>query len=138
MTKKITKLLIIIAFLLVTYFVLFKAIKIQDKILKEIYPIHYAEYVEKYAKQNNIDPYMIYAIIKAESNFNPNVKSAGNAIGLMQLLEETANEMSNEITEESITEEILYDPETNIKLGISYYAYLLNHYHGNSILALTA
>ena len=138
MTKKIIKLLIIIVFLLATYFILFKCMKIQDKILKEIYPVRYAEYVEKYAKENNVDPYMIYAIIKAESNFNPNVKSESNAIGLMQLLEETANEISNEITEESITEETLYDPETNIKLGISYYVYLLNHYNGNNILALTA
>lgn len=138
MTKKTIKILVIIIFLLATYFILFKIVKIQDKILKNIYPTEYSEYVEKYSEINNVDPYMIYAIIKAESNFNPNVKSGSNAIGLMQLLEATADEMSNNVDEQSITEEELYYPETNIKLGISYYAYLLNHYDGNNVLALTA
>lgn len=138
MTKKFTKFLIIIIFLLAAYFVLFKVINIQNIILKKIYPIQYSEYVEKYSKDNGVDPYMIYAMIKTESNFNPNVKSQSNAIGLMQLLEETALERSNEIDEQGITEEELYNPEINIKLGTSYYAYLVKHYQGNNVLALTA
>ncbi len=138
MTKKVIKLLIVIVFLLASYFILFKIVKIQDKILKAVYPIHYSEYVEKYAKGNNVDPYMIYAIIKAESNFNPNVKSESDAIGLMQLLEETADEVSNATKDESVTTEELYNPETNIRLGTSYYSYLLKHYQGNNVLALTA
>ena len=56
----------------------------------------------------------------------------------MQLLENTAVEMSNSIKKDEITEKSLYDPEMNIKLGISYYSYLLKHYRGNNILALTA
>lgn len=138
MTKKIIKLLIIIILILAVYFIFFKVIKIQNKILEQIYPIQYSEYVEKYSEENNVDRYMIYAIIKAESNFNPNVKSKSNAIGLMQLLEDTAIEMSNAVDEQSVTEKQLYQPETNIKLGISYYAYLLKHYEGNNVLALTA
>ena len=106
--------------------------------MKKIYPTKYNEYVEKYSKENNVDKYMIYAIIKAESNFKSDVKSNSNAIGLMQLLENTAVEMSNSIKKDEITEKSLYDPEMNIKLGISYYSYLLKHYRGNNILALTA
>ena len=56
----------------------------------------------------------------------------------MQLLEETAIERSKIIYKEDIKEDDLYNPETNIKLGTSYYAYLLDYYKQNNILALTA
>ena len=138
MTKKFIKAMIIIIIALAIIFVLFKIVKVQNIALKKIYPTKYNEYVEKYSKENNVDKYMIYAIIKAESNFKSDVKSNSNAIGLMQLIENTAVEMSNLIKQDEITEKSLYDPEMNIKLGISYYSYLLKHYRGNNILALTA
>lgn len=138
MAKKVIKRMMIFVIVLVIIFVLVKMIRVQDIVLRKIYPIHYQEYVEKYSVQNDIDKYMIYAIIKAESNFKPDVKSQSNAMGLMQLLEGTAVEMSNSIENYTVTTEELYQPETNIKLGTSYYAYLLKHYKGNNILALTA
>lgn len=138
MTKKIIKRMIIFIILLVIIFGLFKIVRVQDIILKNIYPITYQDYVEKYSKQKDVDKYMIYAIIKAESNFKPEVKSKSNAIGLMQLLEDTAVEMSNSIDNQIVSEKELYEPETNIKIGTSYYAYLLKHYKGNNILALAA
>ena len=49
MTKKVIKLLIIFIILLFTYFILFKIIRIQDKMLMQIYPVKYDEYVTKYA-----------------------------------------------------------------------------------------
>lgn len=138
MTKKVIRLLVIGIILLAAWLILFKIARVQDMILKNIYPIKYEKYVEKYAKENKVDPYLVYAIIKAESNFNPDVTSQSNAIGLMQLLEETANERSNHIDDQTITKEELYDPETNIKLGTSYFAYLSKYYKGNTVLALTA
>lgn len=138
MAKKLMKQMIILIILLAVILVLFKIVRVQDIVLRKIYPITYQEYVEKYSIQNDVDKYMIYAIIKAESNFKPEVKSQSKAIGLMQLLEETAVEMSNSIENQTVTEEELYQPEINIKLGTSYYAYLLKHYKGNNILALTA
>lgn len=138
MLGKFIKRMIICIFILVIIFVLFRIIRVQDIILKGIYLTAYSEYVEKYCIENGLDKYMVYSIIKAESNFNPNVKSQSDAIGLMQLLEETANERANIMEDHNVTEEDLYDPETNIKLGTSYYAYLLKHYRGNNVLALTA
>lgn len=138
MSRKFIKRMIIFITLLAIIFVLIRVVRVQDIILKKVYPTQYLEYVEQYSTENELDKYMIYAIIKAESNFKPNVKSQSDAIGLMQLLEETANERANVIDEQNITEQDLYDPETNIKLGTSYYAYLLKHYNGNNVLALTA
>lgn len=138
MTKKIIATLIIFIILLTIYFVCFKVIKIQEMVLKKMYPIEYSEYVEKYSEINGLDKYLVYAIIKVESNFKPHVTSASNAKGLMQLMEETAVERSNVIEENSTQEPNLYDPETNIKLGTSYFAYLLGLYENNTVLALTA
>lgn len=138
MSRKKLKLVIIIIFLLILVLGLINIVKLQDIILKKFYPIYYQEYVEKFSDENNVDKYMIYAIIKAESNFKTDVKSGSNAIGLMQLLEKTALEMSNTIENQDINEQDLYLPEVNIKLGTSYYAYLLKCYNGNNILALTA
>ena len=103
-----------------------------------MYPTKYSEYVEKYSEENGIDKYLVYAIIKAESNFDPNVKSSADARGLMQLMEETAIERSNVIDNEDIETYDLYDPETNIKLGTSYFAYLLGLYDDNMVLAIIA
>lgn len=103
-----------------------------------MYPTKYSEYVEKYSEENGIDKYLVYAIIKAESNFEPNVKSSADARGLMQLMEETAIERSNVIDNEEVQTYDLYNPETNIKLGTSYFAYLLGLYDDNMVLAIIA
>ena len=103
-----------------------------------MYPTKYSEYVEKYAEENNLDKYLVYAIIKAESNFDPNVKSNADARGLMQLMEETAVERSNAIEGTEVEAYDLYDPETNIKLGTSYFAYLMGLYDNNIVLAIIA
>ena len=138
MTKKIIIALCIFIVLLVIYFVGFKIFRVQDSILKMIYPTKYSEYVEKYADEYGVDKYLIYALIKAESNFNPEVTSSSDARGLMQLMEETAVERSNLIDDETIEAHDLYDPETNIRLGTSYLSYLLGLYNDNMILALAA
>lgn len=138
MTKKITIALCIFIVLLVIYFVGFKIFRVQDSILKMIYSTKYSEYVEKYADEYGVDKYLIYALIKAESNFDPEVTSSSDARGLMQLMEETAVERSNLIDEETIEAHDLYDPETNIRLGTSYLSYLLGLYNDNMILALAA
>ena len=107
MTKKFVICLIILIILLVIGLVLFKILRVQDEILKIIYPTEYSEYVEKYSEENGLDKYLVYAIIKAESNFNPDIKSKADAIGLMQLMEETAVERSNIIDENTIENTVI-------------------------------
>lgn len=138
MTKKFITFMIILIILLALGLVLFKIFRVQDGIWKLIYPTKYSEYVEKYSEENGLDKYMVYAMIKAESNFEPDIKSGAGAIGLMQLMEETAVERSNIIDEETIETYDLYDPETNIRLGTSYLSYLLGLFDDNIILAVTA
>ena len=138
MTKKLIVFLIIVILLFAGWLVFFKILRVQDTVLKRIYPIKYSEFVEKYAEENGIDKYLVYAIIKAESNFDPHVTSSSDARGLMQLMEETAVERSNIIDDTTVETYDLYDPETNIRLGTSYFSYLLGIYDGNTVLALIA
>lgn len=135
--KRLLKFLITLLILASIIFILFKVIKIDDIIMKKIYPLKYSEYVEKYAKEYNIDKYMVYAIIKAESNFDENAKSSSDAIGLMQIMETTAIETARKMDLE-VTEEDLFKPDLNINIGLKYFTYLLNQYDNNYPLAIIA
>ena len=98
------------------------------QLLRAIYPIKYQDSVEKYAKENGLDPYLIYAVIWAESKFDPNAVSSENARGLMQLMDETARECADRLQVEIQIPDDLYDPDTNIMLGASYLKRLMDHY----------
>ena len=110
--------------------------KIKNAALKNIYKIKYSEYVEKYSKEYEVDKYLIYATIKAESNFNQEATSSQGAIGLMQLLYSTAEEIAPRAGIE-VTEENIYDPDININLGTKLLSILIQKY-GNNELALAA
>lgn len=135
--KRLLKFIITLLILASIIFILFKVVKIDDIIMKKIYPLKYSEYVEKYAKEYNIDKYMVYAIIKAESNFDENAKSSSDAIGLMQIMETTAIETARKMDLE-VTEEDLFKPDLNINIGLKYFTYLLNQYDNNYPLAIIA
>ena len=78
MPKQLKSLLKILAILIVIV-VLFNALQIDKYFMKKLYPKEYEEYVYSYSAQNNIDPLLVFSIIKAESNFNHNAISNSNA-----------------------------------------------------------
>lgn len=139
MLSKKTKCIVIIAILVIFLIVLLvKIFNVKTLILSKIYPKTYSEYVEKYAKECDVDPLLIFSMIKAESNFDKEAKSSSGAQGLMQLMEATATEIANKIDEPLVEQESLLDPEKNIMIGTKYYSELLKLYDGNMLLALTA
>lgn len=105
-------------------------------LVKVSYPEKYTNYVEKYAQEYKIEKELIYAIIKAESNFREDVISKKEAIGLMQILESTANDVAKLIDIE-ITKEDLLQADTNINLGTKYISLLIEKYN-NLELAIAA
>lgn len=115
-------------------------IDIPSRIQKIIYKKQYTEYVSQYSKKYNVDENLIYAVIKAESNFDVNARSSKNAIGLMQLMKETAKEVSQNIdlqlTDEEL-EEKLQEADLNINLGTKYLSILIEKYQ-NIEIAITA
>ena len=131
------KILVIIAIIIIVIvFLIFARIPI----LKIMYPKTYEEAVLIYSEEYNVDKNLILALIKAESNFNEEAISNRNAIGLMQLMEETAKDVANrngiELDDENIKEE-LRDVYKNIEIGTAYIASLLKQYK-NTEVALAA
>lgn len=104
--------------------------------LTKVYKLEYTEYVKKYANEYNVDEYLIYAIIKAESNFEPNAESHRGAKGLMQLMYSTAKDISKRIGIE-LNEDNILEPDININLGTKYISMLIQKYN-NINLALAA
>lgn len=84
----------------------------------------YKEFVLAETEKNDIDPALVFAVIKAESKFDKNAKSKAGAIGLMQIKLQTANYVCEINGENDITESELFDPQTNIKIGTKYLSYL--------------
>ena len=139
MLSKKKNFILLIAIVIILLMLLFaKVFNVKTLVLRKIYPKKYSEYVEKYSKEYDVDPLLIFSIIKAESNFKEEAKSSSGAMGLMQLMEATATEIANKIDEPLIEQESLLEPEKNIMIGTKYYSELLNMYDGNMLLALTA
>jgi soluble lytic murein transglycosylase len=88
------------------------------------YPVAYSEYIVKYSSKYKLDPYLVMAVIKVESNFVPEAES-DYAAGLMQLTEETAEWNAKEMGLEDYDYK---DPETNIKIGCHYLKHLIDKY----------
>ena len=91
------------------------------------YPIKYKTPVFKTAKEFGLEPALVYAIIKTESNFNSEAVSPAGAMGLMQIIPSTAKWIAGELNEE-FNENNLYNPETNIKYGCFYLKYLFDKF----------
>lgn len=101
-----------------------------------MYKQEYTEYVKKYANEYGVDEYLIYAIIKAESNFEPNAESHRGAKGLMQLMYSTAADIAKRINV-NLNEDNILEPDININLGTKYISMLIQKYN-NINLALAA
>ena len=107
-----------------------------DLCRRVMYPVAYEEYIHKYAKENQLDPYLVMAVIKTESNFIPDAHS-GKAEGLMQLTEETAADVARQLKIKESTID-LTDPQMNIRMGCYYLKRLIDRYDGNIDVALAA
>ena len=89
----------------------------------------YDDIIERAARKYGVEASLIKAMIKMESDFNPNDVSSSGAVGLMQLMPATAKSLG-------VIDS--YDPEQNIMGGTKYIAQKLKDYNGNVELALSA
>ena len=131
------KKLMIIILLIVLIVIVFL---VKDNLLNLLYPKTYQEVVSTYAEKYNVEENLIFALIKAESNFDKDAISNRKAIGLMQLMEDTAREVANkndiDMKFDKPIEE-LRQVDKNIEIGTCYLSTLMEKYQ-NKEVALAA
>jgi len=110
---------------------------------KKIYPDYYFSIIKDLSEQYSIDPYLVLAIIKAESAFEKDIISPVGAVGLMQLMPSTAAWMietgMNQIVDFAEWNDFfLMNPEINLELGMTYFRYLLDYFNQKICPAIAA
>ena len=101
------------------------------------YPLPYEHIVVGHAENYDLDPALLAAVIYRESKFDPKAESSSGAIGLMQLLPDTARGIAVHTGGNEFVVEDLYDPEINVRYGSFYLRRLIRKYHDER-LALAA
>lgn len=91
------------------------------------YPINYIEEIQKYSNEYGVDPKVVLAIMRVESNFKSDAVSKVNAKGLMQVLPDTAKHVAK-LLNVNVNSVDLNDPETNVKFGTYYLKYLMQNF----------
>ena len=130
--KNILALLIVISSLY--YFFSF-----QEVIEKRfVYPFEYKEYIVAGAGVAKVEPPLIAAIILAESKFDKTAVSERGAVGLMQIMPDTAKWIAESKEMKDYDVKKLKEPEVNIELGTWYVGYLMKVFNGNPVLVLAA
>ncbi|HBC92191.1 MAG TPA: lytic transglycosylase [Pelotomaculum sp.] len=123
---------------IILFFLLLLAILNFDSIFRFFNPLPYHDTITFYGKVYNVDPALIAAVIKAESNFDSEAVSVRGARGLMQIMPETGLWAADQTGESTFDSELLFDPETNIKLGTWYLSDLGKEFDGSTVLILAA
>jgi len=102
------------------------------------FPVTYLSQVQSNADRQELDPAIIFGLIRQESMLDQNARSAVGARGLMQIMPETGQQIARTLNEPWQAESSLFNPDVNIKYGAFYYKQLLNRFNGHFALATAA
>ncbi len=102
------------------------------------YPLPYYEYIAESAARHQVDPFLVAAIIKVESKFDPKAVSPRDARGLMQIMPATGVWAAGMMGLRDYTEDMLFDPMFNIEIGTWYLANLKKEFDGRLPLVIAA
>lgn len=101
----------------------------------QAYPRAFPEIVIPEAIKNNVNPYMIWALMLVESSFNPDSLSRAEALGLLQVIPRTGLKVAAMFGDEEFGPYDLLDEETAIRQGVFYFSHLVRKFHGQELLA---
>ena len=138
--KLVRRRLMLLAFAVVAACVLLAVVvrPFADKAVQEIsLPLRHEDIIRQQAADKGLDASLIAGVIYVESRFRDQTSHAG-AKGLMQILPSTADYIARKSGGTAFQQGDLASPQINIAYGSWYLRYLLEHYHGNELLALAA
>jgi soluble lytic murein transglycosylase len=101
------------------------------------YPTIYLPVIRTYAGKL-VDPFLVAAIIREESQYDTRALSRVGAIGLMQVMPATAEALAAKLGVAELERDDLFDQEINIRIGVSYLGQLLEQFSGNVLYAVAA
>lgn len=122
MRKVLTRLIVIV---LVIYLIFLGSVTVFRNVL---FPREYSTYVEEYSAKYDLNPDLVYAVMKTESNFNPDAQSDVGAKGLMQITDTTGQWIAEQIGVNNFNSSMLKDPQTSIEFGCWYLEDLYQQY----------
>ncbi|GAF06343.1 lytic transglycosylase domain-containing protein [Paenibacillus pini] len=103
------------------------------------YPIHYKEHIKEQSEIYEVDPFLVASIIRVESNYKTGRESRKGALGIMQLMPETAKwAMEMAKLSEVTMENIKHEPKANIQIGTWYINSLSKQFKGNRFAVIAA
>jgi soluble lytic murein transglycosylase len=102
------------------------------------YPLIYQKEISAESSARGVDPFLVHSLVREESRYNPMATSHSNALGLMQLLPNTAFGIASKAGVSVHSNQDVYVPANNIKLGTYYISYVLNRFDGNALAAVAS
>jgi soluble lytic murein transglycosylase len=102
-----------------------------ERFWRYAFPMPYRREIEDYARQHNLDPFLVAGLIRQESEFNTNAISRARALGLMQVLPSTGRQLSRTLGPKPFKSSMLFEPEVNLRHGSYYLKELLDELDGN-------
>jgi soluble lytic murein transglycosylase len=102
------------------------------------FPIPYRASINQYSRAQGLDPFLVSALIRQESEFNPQAISPANAYGLMQVLPSTGRQLARQLRIRRFSSSSLLTPDRNIQLGTKYFRWLIDVCNGHEECALAA
>ena len=103
-----------------------------------LYPVPFKDLIGAAAEETGLDPFLLVAVMRVESRFNPVAVSPRGARGLMQVMPETGAWVAQQLGLEDFQPEHLHEPATNIRIGAWYLAHLCKVFRGELVPALAA
>lgn len=115
--------------------VAYRELRQQTAYWQALYPFPFVDSIDNWAKQRQLNPMLVTALIRQESRFEPKIESSAGAIGLMQVMPDTADWVAKQI---GLGKYTMSNPNDNINLGTWYLNYTHQEYNNNSLFAVAS
>ena len=99
-------------------------------VLRIIFPLDYWPLITKYAKAHDLDRYLLAALMVQESTLTPEIRSAADAYGLLQITPATGRTLARQLGIRRFTTAMLTQPETNVRMGTKYFKDMVDRFGG--------